>query len=151
MPKDAHGAGGKIAGEEAPGQGEASDRRWNTAGEIAADPPFVETEGVPSGEQLKHFGEVKHGEDNKRGDDCDESPAMPSQILANVLGEGFPPIGANAGLERTSASSAEPAAWGKALLIIKNAFGGMDKTCKKILDIAIKEKLFNKRTDLNHR
>jgi hypothetical protein len=108
VPEDTHGAGGKIAGEEATGQGEARDRRWNTAGERAADPPFEETEGVSSGEALKHDGEVK-----QRGDDRDESPLIPSQILANVLGEGFPPIGANTELERTSTSSAEPAAAGK--------------------------------------
>ena len=101
MPEDTHGPGGKTAGEEAAGQGEAIDRRLNTAGERAADPPF------------ENDGEVKQGEHAKRGEDCDESPPIPSQRLANVLGEGSSPIVANTGLERTSTSSAEPAVAGK--------------------------------------
>ena len=112
MPEDTHGPGGKTAGEEAAGQGEAIDRRLNTAGERAADPPF-EDDGVSTFEQLENDGEVKQGEHAKRGEDCDESPPIPSQRLANVLGEGSSPIAANTGSERTSTSSAEPAVAGK--------------------------------------
>jgi hypothetical protein len=115
MPDATQEAWGKNAGEMAGRHDDAIDRRLNTAGDRAADPEF-EAEGVSSEEDCKHNGEVKQGEDNNRGEDCDDSAPMPSRMLANVLGEGSD-IGANvdAGLERTSTSSAESAAEGKVL------------------------------------
>ena len=116
MPDATQEAWGKNVGVVAGRQDDARDRRLNTAGDRAADPQF-EAEGVPSEEECKHNnGEVTQGEDNNRGEDCDDSAPIPSRMLANVLGEGSD-IGANvdAGLERTSTSSAESAAEGKVL------------------------------------
>jgi hypothetical protein len=115
MPVATKEAWGKNVGEVAERHDDARDRRLNTAGDRAADPQF-EAEGVSSDADCKHDGEVKQGEDNNRGEDCDDSAPIPSRMLANVLGEGSD-IGTNvdAGLERTSTSSAESAAEEKVL------------------------------------
>ncbi len=100
------GAGETRAGEGTPSWGEAMDRRWNTAGEMVADPPFEQTEGVSSGEEFKQDPQVKEGEDIMRGENCEENPPITSRKLANVLGESSV-TGANIGFERTSTTSAK--------------------------------------------
>ena len=100
------GAEETSAGEGTPSWGEAIDRRWNTAGEMVADPPFEQTEGVSSGEEFKQDPQVKEGEDIMRGKNCEESPPITSRKLANVLGESSV-TGANIGFERTSTTSAK--------------------------------------------
>jgi hypothetical protein len=78
----------------------------NTAGETAADPQLEVTEGVSSGEELKQDAPANEGDDNNRGEDCEESTPMPSRKLENVLGESSV-TGANDCFERTWTSSAE--------------------------------------------